>query len=93
MFDFIEYSKNYSKTTESLWNYYRDEPISDVVGDIHYSIRGSKSFDYKTSITWRLEGSNTEKEVEIVVSLKYLSIFWKALDIPLINCEINLILT
>ena len=51
MFDFIEYSKNYSKTTESLWNYYRDEPISDVVEDIHYSIRGSKSFDYKTSIT------------------------------------------
>ena len=70
-----------------------DEPISGAVGDIHYSIRGSKSFDYKTSITWRLEGNNTEKEVEIVVSLKYLSSFWKTLDIPLINCEINLILT
>ena len=40
-----------------------------------------------------MEGSNTEKEVEIVVSLKYLSIFCKTLDIPLINCEINLILT
>ena len=51
MFDFIEYSKNYSKTTESLWNHYMDEPISGAVGDIHYSIRGSKSFDYKTSIT------------------------------------------
>ena len=40
-----------------------------------------------------MEGNNTEKEVEIVVSLKYLSSFWKTLDIPLINCEINLILT
>ena len=36
---------------------------------------------------------NLEKEVEIVVSLKYLNNFWKVLDIPRINCEINLILT
>ena len=66
---------------------------SGAVGDIDYSIRGSKSFDYKTSVTGRLEGSNTEKEIKIVVPLKHLSNFWKSLDIPLINCEINLILT
>ena len=62
------------------------------MGDINCPIRGSKSFDYKTRITGRLEGNNTEKEIEIVVSLKHLSNFWKILDIPLINCEINLIL-
>ena len=73
MYNLIEYSKNYSKTTGSLWNYYRHEPNSGAVGDINYSIRGSKSFDNKTSITGRLEGDNTEKEVEIVVPLKHLS--------------------
>ena len=49
--------------------------------------------DYKTSITRRLQGENTEKEVDIVVLLKQLSKFWRILDKPLINCEINLILT
>ena len=50
------------------------------------------SFNYKPSITGRLEGNNTEKEVEFVVPLKHLSNFWKELDILLINCEINFIL-
>ena len=92
MYNLIEYSKNYSKTTGSLWNYYRDEPNSGAEGNINYSIKDSKSFDYKTKITGRLEGNDTKKEVEIVVPLKHLSNFWRTLDIPLINCEINLIL-
>ena len=45
MYNLLEYGKNYSKTTGSLWDYYRDEPNSGAVGDISYSIRGSKSFD------------------------------------------------
>ena len=69
MYNLIEYNKNYSQTTESLCNYYRDEPNSGAVGDKNYFIRGSKSFDYKTSITGRLEGNNTEKEVELAVRL------------------------
>ena len=32
------------------------------------------------------------KDVEIMVLLKYLNNFWRALEIPLINCKINLIL-
>ena len=60
------------------------------MGDINYSIRSSKSFDHETSITGRLEGHSTVKEVEIVVLLKHLSNFWRTLDMPLINCEINL---
>ena len=55
--------------------------------------KDSKSFDFKASITGKLEGSNTKKEAEIVVPLKYLSNFWRLLDIPLINSEINLFLT
>ena len=61
--------------------------------EINYSIRGLKYFDYKTSITGRLEGKNTEKEIAIAVPLQHLRNFWRTLDIPLINCEINLILT
>ena len=67
MYNLIEYSKNYSKTTESLQNYYRDKSNSVAAGDINYYIKVSKSFDYKTSITGRLEGNNTEKGVKTVL--------------------------
>ena len=88
MYNLLEYSKNYRKTTGSYWNYYRDEPNSGKGGknnNVNYLIKDSKSFDYKTSITGRLEGNNTKKEVEIVVPLKYLSNFWRTLNMPLIN--------
>ena len=96
MYNLIEYSKNYSKTTGSFWNYYRNEPNTDLGGadnSINYSIKDSKSFDYKTSITGKIEGNNTKNEAEIVVPLKYLSNFWRTVDIPLINCEVSLALT
>ena len=97
MYNLIEYSKNYRKTTGSFWNYYRDEPNKESTGGGHiaktYSIRNSKSFDYKKSITGTLEDDKTEKEAESVLPLKVLSNFCKTLDMPLINCEINLILT
>ena len=51
MYNLLEYSKNYSKTTGSFWNYYRDEPNSGVNNNINYSIKDSKSFNYKASIT------------------------------------------
>ena len=54
MYILLEYSKSYRKTTRSLWNYYRDEPNSGTDGEnnnVNYSIKDSKSFDYKTSIT------------------------------------------
>ena len=91
----LEYSKNYRKTTGSLWNYYRDEPNSGINGGINYSIRGSKSFDYKGNF---FEGgvthnNLTKNDINIVVPLKYLSNFWKSLNIALINSEVELILT
>ena len=51
----LEYSKSYSKRTVSFWNYYRDEPNSGSNNNIDYSIKDSKSFDYKTSIAGKLE--------------------------------------
>ena len=65
MYNLIEYSKNYRKTTGSLWNCYRDEPNSSLGGadnNTNYSIKDSKSFDYKTSITGKLEDDNVEKQ-------------------------------
>ena len=92
MYNLIEYSKNYR--TASLWNYYGDEPNSGTDGNINYSIKNSKSFDYKTSITGKLEGNNEEKDdTEIAVPLKYLSNFFKSLNFPLINCAVSLTLT
>ena len=86
MYNLLEYSNNYRKTRRSLRNYYRNEPNSGVKGNINYSVKNSKSCHCKTSITGKLEGNNLEKEnVEIVVPLKYLSNFWRTLDIPLIN--------
>ena len=81
-----------------MFNYYRDEPSELIIGDgdntINISIRSSKSFDYKTNITGNLDIGEDEKEdVTIAIPLKYLGNFWKSLDIPLINCEITLILS
>ena len=61
MYNLLEYSKNYSKTIGSFWNYYRDEPDSGAQGNKNYSIMNSKYFDYITSNTGKLEGSKTEE--------------------------------
>ena len=98
MYNVLEYSKNYEKTSGSLFNYFRDEPKERTIGAgnnaINISIRNSKSFDYKTEITGSLDVGEDEKDdVTIAKPLKYLGNFWRSLDIPLINCEITLILS
>ena len=50
------------------------------------------SFNFKIKITGQT-GNDGTKDVEIIVSLKYLSNFWRTLEMPLFNCEVNLILT
>ena len=75
-----------------MFNYYRDEPSEIAVGAgnnaINISIRNSKSFDYKTEIIGSLDAGEDEKEdVTIAIPLKYVSNFWRSLDIPLINCQ------
>ena len=70
MYNLLEYSKSYSKATGSFWNCHRDGPNSGANNNINYSIKDSKSFDYKTSITGKLEGNNKEKEVENCCAIK-----------------------
>ena len=85
MYNLIEYSDNYAKATGSLWQHFRDE-IDDNIED-------SESFKSKIKITGKTPDNNNEKDVEIMVPLKYLSNFWRTLEMPLINCEVNLLLT
>ena len=95
IYNLIEYSDNYSKTSGSLLHYYRDEPFLDNYGaitDFPADNNNGASFKYKTKITGRIESDGT-KNVKIRIPLKYLSNFWRTLEMPLFNCEINLILT
>ena len=85
MYNLIEYSDNYSKTSGSLLQYYRDEP-NDNLAD-------SESFKSKIKITGKTPAAGNEENVETRVPLKYLSNFSRTLEMPLINCEDNLILT
>ena len=96
MYNLLEYSKNYIKTTGSLWNFFRDEPNSSTDNDnITHSILYSESFDYKSNFMENgvTQNNLTKNDVKVVVPLKHLSNFWRSLNIPLINCEVELILT
>ena len=87
----IEYN-NYSKTSGRLWQYYRDEPAltdADTIPNFH-AANDSTSFKFKQKMC---KGANGRKDVKIIVPLKYLSNFWRTLEMSLINCEINPVLT
>ena len=94
MYNLIEYSDNYAKTTGSLWQYCKDIPARDDDDEITEFRRNNTtdSFKFKAKITGQI-GDDGTKDVEIMVPLKYLSNFWRGLEMPLINCEVNLILT
>ena len=85
IYNLIEYSDNYSKTSASLWQYYKDDPNDNIAN--------SESFKFKGKITGKTPNNGNTKDVEMIVPLKYLCNFWRTLEMPLINCEVNLILT
>ena len=107
MYNLLEYSKNYRKAIGSLWNYYRDQP-SDPLSTNSESFKYKTSIvgnTYNVDSTTIDDGGNQipnpdydanragTKETEVVIPLKYLNNFWRNLDILLINCEVELILT
>ena len=98
MYNLIEYSDNYQDSSATLYQYKQDEPPEDdAVADL--TADNSSSFKYKI----KLLGNVTEVagnaagvrrlNVKIVVPLKYLSNFFRSLEIPLFNCKIKLNLT
>ena len=95
MYNLIEYSDNYAKTTESLWQYCKDIPARNANNNnivIFPEDNITDSFKFKAKIAGQT-GDDGTKDVEIMVLLKYLSNFWRTLEMPLINCEVSLILT
>ena len=94
MYNLIEYSDNYAKTSGSLWQYRKDIPTVDnnnaIVNFAENNL--TDSFNFKVKMTSQT-GDKGTKNVEIMIPLKDLSVFWRSLELPLINCEINLILT
>ena len=103
MYNLLEYSKNYRKTIGSLYNYYRDE-LSDANNPNNFpntNVVNSNTFKYKNKITGNTynvaEGADEhdanrvgKQDVELAIPLKYLGNFWRALNIPLISCEVFL---
>ena len=105
MYNLLEYSKNYRKTIGSLYEYYRDElsDDADVNNFDNIKVVNSEAFKYKNKITGNTYNvdagagaqgydvnKNGTQEVELTIPLKYLGNFWRALNIPLISCEVSL---
>ena len=103
MYNLLEYSKNNRKTIGLLYNYYRDELSDDADNNNFDNIKvvNSNTFNYKNKIignTYNLNAGddgydvnkNVTQEVELTIPLKYLGNFWRALNIPLISCEVSL---
>ena len=86
MYNLIEYGDNYSDTSGSLWQFKRDE----IVNNTDVSNDNGLSFKYKASLIGNTEANGTKNGVKIAVPLKYLSNFWRSLEMPLINCKVEL---
>ena len=100
MYNLIEYSDNYLKTSGSLWQYCKE--IAAVNNDANIvdfnGANATDSFNFKTKITGQTDANNNNGNtagrvhVEKMVPLKYLRNFWRTLEMPLINFEVKLIL-
>ena len=89
MYNLIEYSNNYSKTSGSLWQYCKEIPFVNNNGNIV----ATDTLNFKTKITGQNNDDGRKDNVEIMVRLKYLSNFWRTREMRAINCEVNIILT
>ena len=94
IYNLIEYSNNYSDTSGSLWQFKRDEaPIND--NGNHDIVTTNNSSSFKNNQVFRenqlpMIMMEYLKNTKIVVPLKYLSNFWRSLEMPLGNCKIHL---
>ena len=94
MYNLIEYSDNYQDSSATLYQYKRDEPPeANAIDDL--TVDNSNSFKYKVSLLGNpvVARNIAKRSVKVVVPLKYLSNFFRSLEMPLINCKIKLNLT
>ena len=94
MYNLIEYSDNHLKTSRNLGQYCKGKLAVDNNNAIVNFADNNliDLFNFKVKLTGQT-GDDGAKNVEIIVTLKYLSNFWRTLEMPSINCEISLILT
>ena len=89
MYNLIEYSDNYQDSSAPLYQYKRDEPPE---GDpiLNLAVDNSNSFKYKVELLGDPVVANNiaRRNVKVVVPLKYLSNFFRSLEMPLTNCKI-----
>ena len=94
MYNLIEYSDNYSDTSGSLWQFKWDEqPINNNEPFIDITAENSSSFKYKSNLIGDTDadGANRKNEgINIAAPLKYLSNFWRSLEMPFINSKVEL---
>ena len=94
MYNLIEYTDNYPDTSGSLWQFKRGQQPKENNGNLfHVSTDNSSSFKYKWNLIGTIPNGGRKNCVKIAVPLKYLSNFWRSLQIPLINCKVELSLT
>ena len=94
MYNLIEYSDNYQDSSATLYQYKRDEPPeANAIDDL--TATNSRSFKYKISLLGDRNdvGGIVRLNVKVVVPLKYLSNFFRSLEMSLISCKIKLNLT
>ena len=92
MYNLIECRDNYSNTSGSLWQYCKEIPALNNDGDvvIFNAANATYLFNFKAKITGNTNNDGDIENVEIMVLLKYLSNFWRTLEMPLIKCEVKL---
>ena len=94
MHNLIEYSDNYQDSSATPYQYKRDEPPEvDPISNL--PVNNSSSFKYKVELLGDPVVANNiaRRNVKVVVPLKYLSNFFRSLEMSLINCKIKLNLT
>ena len=93
MCNLIEYSDNYQDSSATLYQYKRHEPPANLANNL--TIDTSSSFKYKVNLLGNPAIANNVGilDVKIAVPLKYLSNFFRSLEMPLNNCKIKLNLT
>ena len=81
MYNLIEYSDKYSKTSGSLWQYCKNTPTVNNVGNIvDFSATNTTDvFKFKSKITGQTNNDGEINNVEIMVPLKYLHNFGELL--------------
>ena len=94
MYNLIEYSDNYQDSSTTLYQYKRDEPPeANAINDLTTNALSSFKYKVKLSGNLVLDGNIAKRSAKVAVPLKYLSNFFRSLEMPLINCKTKLNLT